>query len=823
MASTNWEEIAGGFLFGKVFSPLESLATGIQKILAPINTILGVLRSILKIIRVFLIETTSIILALIKTLVKQITDFIRSIANAGIYWLLIAPDNTSTKSFFETGRGGFDGFVNKIINSLDDSADPLRPQFPETEKVGGVALALSSGNIMQAMNFLSLISQAFTRTFDKIYPALSITGFSGNSANVIQFKRPSLPTTFFTNVKFILERSTQSGGEEQAFAAQRSATNNAVGQDLTETRVDDQRNSQTITKWVTVKTVEYNNQLVAPEQILFIDQNTSGLAPHLVKFDLSKQAQSQAFFTNVSTENRGAFISSVRNLGSLGPKTFDMFTTNIAGFPLVSPTLATVSEIETTIQRSAMSDTFKSKLMGQAYIDFRINGVPIPFKTKYTGSDISTAPDYYVTDVTNTRITLNKSVPIGSTIELYTYVMASSADILVLREFNAGHSVRIPFTGVNLGGGYTSIEINSNTGSADKPLLQNGQPYFYRLRIEANGFTRDGINGGVSNEIRLVPKQAFAPNQTPAFCMSGKQGPFIIQPGDNILHLELSNGKKYAVSLPISKRNVFAQTSTEFNNNFGLIISDKFSGRATTALLSDTLEAAIEKSRRGVNGLTFDYVDGAGNRVLILPGDYIPIDIEEVISEIQTQIGDPSVLVRAHNGRVLIQDASNTASGSMVKFLRDCPSLGFSTGICMNVIKPTPPDWARAAVKDLFPQINQVADLIDAFTNNVLSSAESAVKVIVDFIDLLDAKIKSIQDFITRINSLLDVVKNLKLELPNMYKLEIPLQNGTSGLRSFIESAIRPTSSSSDYTVGIVLISGGTGSGTIVPILHAII
>lgn len=817
----NWEAIAGGFVFGKVFEPLEGIASGLQSILAPINTILGVLRSILKIIRVFLIETTSIILALVKTIVKQITDFIRSIANAGIYWLLIAPDSRTARSFFETGRGGFDGFVNKIANSLEDSADQLRPNFDTSQQVGGIALAVSSGNIMQALNFLSLISQAFARTFDKMYPPLGIVGFSGNSANVIQFKRPSLPTTFFTNVKFILERSTQSGGEEQSFSAQRSAVNNTVGADLTETRVDDQRNSQTITKWTEVKTVSYNNQFTAPEQIIFIDQNQSSTAPHLIRFDLSNQAQSQAVFTD--GVNRSALQ---RVGGGLGPKTFSMFSTNIAGFPLVTPKIALLSEIETTIPQSSMSDTFKKKIMSldvgtptvsttssvssvdikKAYIDFRINGISIPYFMDDPTSD------YKITSVSSTQVTLNKSVPLGATVELYTYVMVSSAEIITLREFNAGHPSL-----------YTSIEINNNTGSSQKPLIKNGQQYFYRLRIEADGYTTDGINGGVSNEIRLVPKQAFAPNPTPAFCMSGKQGPFVILPGQNILHFELAGGKKYAVSLPISKQNIFSKTASEFNDNFGLIISDKFSGSATTQLLSDTLESAIEKSRRGVNGLTFDFVDGAGNRVLVLPGDYIPIDIEEVISEIQAQTNDPNIIIRSHNSRILIQDGSSSVTGSMVKFLRDCPSLGFSAGICMNVVKSTPPDWERVAVKDLVPQITQVADLIDAFTNKMLSSAESAVKAIVDFIDLLDAKIKSIQDFITRINDLLEFIKKLKIELPNMYKLEIPLQNGTAGLKSFIESAVRPTTSANDYTVGVVLVAGGAGSGTIVSFLHELI
>jgi hypothetical protein len=805
----SWEAVAGGPLFREVFSPLEDIADGLSSILSPIQTILGILRSILKIIRVFLLDVTSIVMALIKTLVKQITDFIRNLGNSGIFFLTVAPDFGSLGDMLNSTRGGIDAFVDKVVGSLEDSLDPYRPNFPSSQKVGGVALAVSTGNLMNAINFLGLFFTAIKQTFNQLYPPPAITGASGNSANIIQFERPALPGAFFTGVKFTLERGSQPGGAEATTTTPLATTNPTKNVSLQAPDIDPQTN-QTRMVWTAIDSVTYTNSFTSPERIIFIDQNSAaeGKAPHLIRFDLSNQAD---------TKN---FQVSLTSVTSLGPTTFRVFTTEIAGEPLLNPTFATKEEIDGILPSSSQSDIVKSKYVQTAskktvYLDFRVNGLSVPLSAPTEGGISVSASSLYVTSVTENEVTLSQPVPVGSRVEAYTYIMASSGDILKRREFNAGHPSL-----------YTDIRTHVNTGSNQ---LVNGTPYYYRIRVhtlvpDPTKPNSESTSGGVSNEIRLIPRQAYAPTPSPAFCMSTKQGPFVIVPGQNILSFRIGS-KYFKVSLPISKLNVFASNYEDFNNSFGLYISPAFDNQTnpsvvdTAVLLTDRLERVAS----GRRGLTFYYSDGVGRKQLVSPGQYIPVDVDDVISEIQAQVNDPSVLVRSFEGRIMIQDNSFSNYGSSVEFLLDCKSLGFDKGVCMNVIKPSPPNWSRLAIKDFIPQINQAADIIDAFVNGILSSAESPIKALVDFIDLLDAKIKSMEAFIQRLQDLLNLLNSLKVQLPNIYKLEIPICNGTDQLKNEIENATRPLSSADDFAVGVVLIAGGFGAEATVTLLHQIL
>lgn len=814
----NWEALTGqGAAWGEVFTPIAGIANSLNSILTPIQTILGILRSVLKIIRVFLLDATSLVLAVIKTLVKQITDFIRNLGNSGIFFLLVSPDSSVVPDLLNGMRGGFDAFVEKIVASLDDSLDPLRPLFPSSQKVGGVAYGISTGNIMDSLNFISFFLSVFQTSFTRMYPNPTITGASGNSVNIIEFNRPSTPTNFFTGLKVILERATESGGVVKTKTGEKSATNQAQGGTLTETDRDSQT-GQPKTTWKEICTIKYDVldnvggttvQETIPERFIFIDQNgEEGKAPHLIRFDISKQADSQGFVAINQTGD--AFTSAGTNKG---PTFFTIFNTLLGDQPQILPTLATKSEITSAIPESQQSDFFKSKYLplttGEiVYLDFRVNGLPIPHATTKKPSD-----EIYIQSATHSTVTLSKAVPVGSTVEVYAYVMASSGDILLQREFNAGHNTVLD--SINRVG-YTYIQKITKEG------LENGKPYYYRLRVESVGGD-PSTNGTISNEIRLVPRQAYAPTIASAFCLSEKEGPFVIKSDNNILNFKVGN-KSYQVSLPLSKQNIFATSDEEFGNSFGLLQSPNFDYQNsntidTARLASDKLERRLTTGR----GLTFYYVDGVGRKQLVMPSQFIPVDIDEVVAEITNQINDRSVIVKSYKNRILIQDNSNSNSGSSIEFVQDCGALGFSKGMCMNVQKPVPPNWSRVAIKDIIPQIGTLADFIDAFVSGVLSSAESPIKALVDFIDLLDAKIVSIQKFIQKIQDLLALLASFKIQLPNIYKLEIPACNGTDAMKSYIENAGRPLSSANDFAVGIVLVVGGVGADTTIDVLHKLL
>lgn len=794
-----WEPALGGSLFGKVFQPLAGIADAINSIISPLKTILSIIKTILKIIRAFIVDLASLLIAIIKTLVNEITKFLTELANSGIYILTLAPDFSSTQAFFDSTAGGFDGFVDKTYNKFFDVADAQRPIFPSDQQCGAVVLAVNSGNILGALNLLSLISNGFKNLFQQAYVPPVLKGSSGNGVNILYFERPNLPSNIFTSVRYEVQRSVTSGGKIKVDDMPKSeaSKHSEKGESEPETTKEKVRNSQTsellVEDYETIQVIDSGNAITGSSQYLIIDGNDEE-APQLVNFDLSQSANTIA-------------VNLIRNplvqTTSLGPNTFSLSQSTIKNKFSYS-SVSTYDQITDSV--ISPDDAFAAKQIGNHWIDFRINGFSIP--------TTSGSGDMYVTGFDGSTITLSQNVPLGAKIKVFTYVQAKSSDVILLKDFYAKKN------------SLATAKFNVNDGE-----VVNDKTYFYRVVVTSDQQTTDQ-NGNTeypalakSNEIRLTPRANVTSNTMRAYCLGSKQGPFVITLDNNKLDFSVGS-KRYQVALRPSILNSFSISSQDFNNKYGLVLDPKFkpatTNLVTTAINTGNASNQIVNALGGQSGLTFNYYGSDGRQHSVLPGGYIPRDAEEIILDLQSQC-DHSARFYVKNGRIVIQDASNKAS-SLVIFHNENSALGFTRGTCMSTAYSTLPNWQRYAVKDFIPQIFDLAELIQSFANGLISSIESATKTLTDFIDLLAAKIQALEDFLTKVQNLLNALKNLKVLLPNLYILKVGPVGGATAVAKEIKNATnRPLSSPSDIAFGITIFVGGFATPIILPILKAIL
>ena len=793
--SVQWETGIRGTLFESYIEPLENAASSIEATLSPLQTILSIIQSILKIIRVFIIDASSILLAVAKALVEEITAFIRSLANAGIHILIVGPDVSNAQNFVNSVRGGFQGFLDKAYNSFFDSSDPQRPIYNTNTSVGGTVLVATSGNLMDCINLLALIARGFKNIYQSLFLPPVIYGVSGNNVNLVVFETADLPGNLFSSFKYIIQRAEVSGGVPVKQDPISNQTSNQ--QTLKESKKDPSTYTEETTyETIYSETFSASDVLIRPKQLAIIDKanSTNILSPQLIKLDLSERA-------NVRF---GSVVSADFLLGNnLGPSQFNLYDTEGAKYILFTGNLraefSTQEQIKTSIKDTSAGSDFKSKYIGNYWVDFRINGISIP----NSGID----GELYVQRFDGGVVTLSRPVPLGSTVEVWTYVQATVEVQILANNFNAGFP------------SWYTKKINANPTNK----IENGKTYYYRVLITSSDgetvFTK-------SNEIRLTPKLDVAPNSQRAYCVSGKREPFFINLDNNFLDFNIGE-ENFQVRLRPNRKNLIAETNQIYQNSYGIFLRrDAASSisNASDAIISDLINI---NSEIPTQGLQFEYFSQDGIRQIILPGGFIPVDAENIILDLETQCNNPNVRFSVTDGRVMIQDVSGTKN-SKILFNENNEALGFQKGICMSVISAEPPNWNRYAVKDFIPVIYDVAELIESLANGLISSLETGVKALVDFIDLISIKIKVLQDFLQRIQDLTNLLRSFRVNLPNLYALKIPLVMGSTAFAETMYNATFPegreiVSSPDDFACGLVLLTGGADATAVTPLLHAIL
>jgi len=124
--------------------------------------------------------------------------------------------------------------------------------------------------------------------------------------------------------------------------------------------------------------------------------------------------------------------------------------------------------------------------------------------------------------------------------------------------------------------------------------------------------------------------------------------------------------------------------------------------------------------------------------------------------------------------------------------------------------------WVKFALSN-FNLSNIILKNITSFVNGLSKGLTSSVSDIVDFITLLQTKIDAINNVLSLINSLAAILT--AFSLPGFSFLTVSATGSSQFLSQISGASNPPTTSTSDYVGGIVLLAGGPGSTAIVTAL----
>jgi len=155
---------------------IKNVVNGIDKIISVIDTfnqITNNIISVLNSLKLPIIHDPK--QALINSLINMLETIVKDFANTGGYILPIFPqDNKGVLLNSFTGlEGGSVKFKNKIVESFSDIYDSHRPQYDDRAMVGGIVLAVDSGNMPSLISSLSSFTKIFN--FPEIPPPVADT------------------------------------------------------------------------------------------------------------------------------------------------------------------------------------------------------------------------------------------------------------------------------------------------------------------------------------------------------------------------------------------------------------------------------------------------------------------------------------------------------------------------------------------------------------------------------------------------------------------------------------------------------------------------
>lgn len=150
--SGSW--IAFGADLSFLTKPLLPPLLVLDKTLTVLEKILAILMPIMKLIELFISAFGSLsalvgaILAVVKTVVNQ---WAQDLAGSGVYTNFLVPPafvkNPGGINIQKLSSGGFQGFLSRLSVSMNNRADPNRPQFSSDAPVGGMIILIDSESL----------------------------------------------------------------------------------------------------------------------------------------------------------------------------------------------------------------------------------------------------------------------------------------------------------------------------------------------------------------------------------------------------------------------------------------------------------------------------------------------------------------------------------------------------------------------------------------------------------------------------------------------------------------------------------------------------
>lgn len=165
-----------------LLEPIDPILVTIDSVLGFLITLLNIVQAILNVLKVFLVGLLDPLRTIVELVIEEVRALIRDLRQLGVYltgdWDLLAAEDG-----FSNVLGGYQAYERRMINRLQDTSDPNRPDFSSSSAAIGAFFYVSSGDI----NELIRVINAFLRF-------LGQENLAGRSA---PYGRPTTPEMKF--------------------------------------------------------------------------------------------------------------------------------------------------------------------------------------------------------------------------------------------------------------------------------------------------------------------------------------------------------------------------------------------------------------------------------------------------------------------------------------------------------------------------------------------------------------------------------------------------------------------------------------------------
>ena len=743
---------------------LQHIIEFIDNSINSIVTALALVNRLLNLAKAWITDALSPLAALraaIQQFIDKITDLINQIVVAeGLYILEVIPTKEYLKnnSFFDFCSGGFDEFLNKISQSFDDYKDDSRPQLNENSYVGGMILAVDSGDGVNS--FIETLSSLKKLITSKILDVglsapQNLQAVGENKRVVITWSSPEglLPSVYE------IYRYDVPGGNIQTKKVKSNVTNKGDPVYTEETVTD--ANGQPLVLFGAPDGSPLGKPIgtMVDPQILkdfkFIDGKES-----------TAEKENQDFVQKWIINPTSNFLNGITE--------FVLVNTESTGVDLEN----NKQHYYRVVPRIALTET-----RGESY---EISATPNEPTLEEVEEDLSDQIEKATTDYEKNK---KNEETIRNLVEQNSGTAPKKNPVAY--SFRTSKSIYDKDTGAYILAPYSSLTITADNvnmkpstqmtiavmGPSGVIFLDNAPKekivvkYWTKKEIPT---TRARLEGTVRGGFTIKPDFASVAGGNVNVSITEAALSAI---GDSNNSLEIQVGKGASLLKSIGGPSISLSQKVTFVR--------KFPKQGSKFLTADEAASILRSQLSGVK------VYVSPRNTIIIEDDNNPDIYQNSYLKIIKGNKTLGFTMFASEEKFSSTGTSNYQSEG-----------GFSSG--------TPPDWYSIRVGDLFPSLSDLLRYIENVLKQFLSSLESATKSLTDFIELLQTKVAALSAMAEELRQLLkDLTDILKIK-GGVYFLEIPTKKGGADYFKTTMYAATGRPLKSDYSAGIVLLYSST-------------
>ena len=815
-------------------STLKSIANTLNDIVDPLVTGLDATKQILDIAKEVIIYLTfdDPLTILLNQIKKLVSNFIDDLSAAGLFVLQVLPGKSNinplmfpqyyknfnkddlsamllTNGWYDSVKGGYSSFVQKVVQSFDDPGDGNRPQFSSDAMIGGYVMMFDSGdfgyeNISKFIENLQKLLRMFNdKTFKTSYePPSDIIALSYDGVINLTFtpSKSMLPKEFF------IFRSKTQGGD-------------IVGENNI-TYVDEQ--ARIIRDYELVGITNVVLQLAYELKTTFGDANNTLIESFASSIELAnkflKGDPIRFIFEDKNVENGQNYYYVV----AAGYTTDDISFHDVFGvIDKQKLDNITKSKYDQIISKKLKTSDFNKKIAIDA--DFEMKQL---YPERYEQQNCKKSSETHIANigVLSAEISAKPVVFVTSTNGLQRCRnYRCGFDIETNQNFLVDQSILLKQAPKPLILAYVPISGTISIEVMQKNEITNLDSTAYRVDIKSKSiylvrpnllkigdsllvtysYKQDLQKKQISDDIGILDsQQTYSTKHKPIDASTVKVFEHSFEalevPYSEIMVINDKDGKIKVNRAPRTTLTFAYSYYSDFSNSqyFKCVISDKNKHFFDVSKCDSgsTLCPKYDNAK-----CYFNNGSSCTNK---------DVSTRDIVGPFSVEAGSLFGVVPENIPFVEFFDPIACQNGIMQQ---RCD--GYSKVAPRYAVKAWP-DWSayRLSALNMFPKIEEAIRIMEKLLDSLLGGTDKIDAAIITFIDLLQQKIDFLKTTINTVNS---SIQNLiqDFSLPNVYFLSIPFsKGGNEYLKTSIANAINgPNLSAAACTAGVVLVVGTPG------------